>query len=75
MFDNRAADIKNTKLLQLEVKVKKRKNKCFMCLCSPLKKIKNEKSVTTNKRIHPKKIVSIVIYFSFIHSVYVVVTV
>jgi len=43
MFDNRAADIKNTKLLQLEVKVKKRKNKCFMCLCSPLKKSKMKK--------------------------------
>ena len=45
MFDNRAADIEK-KIVLLEVK-----EKCFHVLVFPLKKIK---SVTTNKRIHPK---------------------
>ena len=57
MFDNRAADIKKThKITTTRGESEKKKKQMFHVLVFPPEKIKNEKSVTTNKRIHPKKL-------------------
>ena len=63
--------LKKHKIITTRGESEKKKKTNVSCACVPPEKIKNEKSVTTNKRIHPKKIVSIVIYFSFIHSMHV----
>ena len=67
--------LRKHKIITTRGESEKKKKQMFHVLVFPPEKIKNEKSVTTNKRIHPKKNVSAVIYFSFIHSMYVVVTV